>query len=228
MALAVPDGKRLWSFQATAAATSVLGEPAPAYSDGLVVGGFGSGDLVALRAESGSLAWSDSLAAARGQTSLAELSAIRALPVIVDNVVYAIGVGGLMLALDLRSGRRLWEREIAGQYTPWVAGGWIFVLNQDQMLVCLDRADGHVRWTSQMPHYEEPEKERDPIYWVGPTLGGQSLYLAGSTEKLIAVNPANGDIVHEEDLPAKASVALVAAMGKLFVVTDDATLSALG
>ena len=89
-----PDGKRLWNYQATSAATSVLGEPAPAYSDGLVVGGFGSGDLVTLRADTGTLAWSDSLAAARGRTSLADLSAIRALPVISNNVVYAIGVGG--------------------------------------------------------------------------------------------------------------------------------------
>jgi outer membrane protein assembly factor BamB len=228
VALSTPDGKRLWSYQATAAATSVLGEPAPAYSDGLVVGGFGSGDLVALRAESGTLAWSDSLAAARGQNSLADLSAIRALPVIVDNVVYAIGVGGLMLALDLRSGRRLWERDIAGNYTPWVAGGWIFLLNQDQLLICLDRTDGHVRWTSQMPQYGEPEKQRDPIYWVGPLLGSGILYLPGSTQKILAVSSSNGDILGEYDLPDKATVSPVAAMGKLFIVTNDATLSVLG
>ncbi len=135
---------------------------------------------------------------------------------------------GLMLALDLRSGRRLWEREVAGQYAPWVAGGWIFVLNQDQLLVCLDRADGHVRWISQLPQYEEPERQRDPIYWVGPLLGSNTLYLAGSTEKLIGVNPSTGDIVSQHDLPAKASVSPVAAMGKLFIVTDDGSLSAFG
>ncbi len=63
LAFSTSDGKRLWSFQATAPATSVLGAPAPAYADGLVVGGFGSGDLVTLRADTGTLAWSDSLAA---------------------------------------------------------------------------------------------------------------------------------------------------------------------
>ena len=110
LALSTADGKQMWSFQATAAATIVLGEPAPAFSDGLVVAGFGSGDLVAIRADTGTLAWSDNLAGARGRNSLSDLSAIRALPVILDNVVYAIGVGGLFLALDLRSGRRLWER----------------------------------------------------------------------------------------------------------------------
>ncbi len=158
VALGTTDGKRLWSYQATAAATMVLGEPAPAYSDGLLVGGFGSGDLVALRADSGTLAWSDSLAAVRGRNSLLDLSAVRGLPVIVDGVVYAIGVGGLMLALDLRSGRRIWERDIGGQYTPWIAGDWIFVLTQEQELFCLSRADGRVRWRSQLPRYENVER----------------------------------------------------------------------
>ena len=228
LALSTTDGKRLWSYQATAIATSVLGEPAPAYTDGLVVGGFGSGDLVTLRADTGTMAWSDSLASARGRNSLADLSAIRGLPVIADNTVYAIGVGGVLLALDLRSGRRLWEREASGQHTPWVAGDWIFVLTEDQTLACLSRADGRVRWLSQLPRYADVEKSRNPIFWTGPLLGGQYLYCAGSTEKLIAVNPITGDVLGQQDLPDKVSVGMVAAGGKLLVVTDDSTLSALG
>jgi outer membrane protein assembly factor BamB len=226
--LALADGKRLWSYQATPSATIVLGEPAPAYADGLVVAGFGSGDLVALRADSGTLAWSDSLAAARGRTSLADLSAIRALPVIASGTVYAIGIGGVMLAIDLRSGRRLWEREAAGLQTPWIAGDWMFVLTDQQVLACLSHADGRVRWVSQLPRYANEEKSRDAIYWTGPVLGGKYLYLAGSTEKLIAVNAMTGDVLGEQDLPDQVSVGMVVAGGKLFVVTDDSTLTALG
>jgi outer membrane protein assembly factor BamB len=226
--LSITDGKRLWNYQATSSATIVLGEPAPAYSDGLVVAGFGSGDLLALRADSGTIAWSDSLAAARGRTSLADLSAIRALPVISNNTVYAIGIGGLMVAIDLRSGRRLWERQAAGLQTPWVAGDWIFVLTDQQILVCLSRIDGRVRWLSPLPRYENEARSQDPIYWTGPLLGGQYLYLAGSTQKLLAVNAITGEVLGQQDLPDKVSVSMVAAGGKLFVVTDDSSLTALG
>ena len=226
--LSITDGARLWSYQATNSATIVLGEPAPAYFDGLVVGGFGSGDIVALRADSGTLAWSDSLGAERGRTSLADLSAIRAMPVIADATVYAVGEGGLILALDLRSGRRLWEREAAGQNTPWVAGDWVFVLTLDQQLACLSRADGRVRWLTQVQRYANLEKSRGAIYWTGPLLGGQYLYLAGTTDKLIAVNAATGEILGEQELPDHVSTGLVAAAGKLFVITDDATLTAFG
>jgi outer membrane protein assembly factor BamB len=228
VALRADKGTRLWNYQATATPTSVLGEPAPAYADGTLVCGFGSGDLVALRADSGTLAWSDSLGAARGRNSLLDLSAIRALPLIANNVVYAIGMGGLMLALDLRSGRRLWERDIGSLNTPWLAGDWIFVITLNQTLVCLNRADGHVRWISQIPRYENVEKQTDPIFWTGPFLGGDYLYLAGSTAKMIAVNPANGEILGEQELVDKIAVAPVGALGRMYIVTDDGTLSAFG
>ena len=45
---------------------SVLGRPAPAYADGLVVAGFGSGELATLRADSGTVVWTDSLATSAG------------------------------------------------------------------------------------------------------------------------------------------------------------------
>ncbi len=228
LAFDAATGKRLWSYQATAADTSVLGVAAPGYSDGFIVAGFGSGDLVALRAESGTLAWTDSLAAARGRNSLLDLSAVRAAPVIANGIVYAISLGGVMVAIDLRSGRRLWERQIAGQYTPWLAGDWLFVVTEEQMLLCINRNDGRVRWASQLPHYGNPEKERDPIYWSGPLLSGQYLYLVGTTEALLAVNAVTGEVLGQQDLPDPPSFAPVAAMGKMFIVTTDGTLSALG
>ena len=226
LALSTTDGKQIWYYQASAAATIVLGEPAPAYSDGLIVAGFGSGDLIALRAESGTLAWSDSLAGGRGRSTLSDLSAIRALPVIVDSVVYAIGVGGLFVAIDLRSGRRIWEREASGQNTPAISGDWIFILTLDQQLFCVGRADGRIRWMTQLARFENVAKSRDPIYWTGPLLGGGHLYLAGSTERLTAINPQTGEVLGQQNLPAAVSVGLVAAGGKMFVVTDDSSLTA--
>ena len=44
-----------------------------------------------------------------------------------------------MVCLDLRSGRRLWEREVGGSETPWLAGDWLFVQTLDQSLQDLVR-----------------------------------------------------------------------------------------
>lgn len=226
-ALAVDDGHRLWGFQARAPETGVLGLPAPAYSDGLVVAGFGAGDLVALRASSGSVAWSDSLAATGGRNSLLDLSAVRGLPVVADGRVYAGSLGGLTLALDVRTGRRLWEREIATGDTPWLAGDWLFLLATSGHLAALSRADGRIAWVTELPQFEDEEKKKKPIHWVGPVLAGERLFLGSSNELGLSVSPTTGEIIGRQALSGALSVAPSVAGGTVFVITDDATLVAL-
>jgi outer membrane protein assembly factor BamB len=226
LSLKAADGARQWSYQAASSATTVLAQSAPAYSDGLVVAGFGSGDLAAVRAESGGLAWTDSLASARGRNSLVDLAAVRGLPVVDRGRVFAIGVGGLLVSLDLRSGRRLWEREAGGLETPWLAGDTLFVQTLDQTLAAIGREDGKLRWLTDLPRYDNPEKRRDPLFWTGPILAGGRLVLAGSNETALSVNPADGRIIGQQDLRGAAAVTPIAAAGTLFILTDDGSLQA--
>jgi outer membrane protein assembly factor BamB len=227
LALATTDGGKQWSFQSPETPTSMLGLPSPAYADGLVVAGFGSGDLVCLRADSGAVTWTDGLASSHGRASLLDFSAIHGLPVIDQGQVYAVGLGGLLVALDLRSGRRLWEREIASEQTPWLAGDWLFVVTPDQVLGAVNRTDGTVAWTAQLPQFENPKDKENPITWYGPVLGGGRLLLAGSGRALLEVNPATGATLATRDLPAPAALPPVVAGRTVFVVLDDGTLLAL-
>ena len=223
---AMAKGERQWSYQASEAATTLLGQAAPAFEAGIVVAGFGSGDLLGLRADSGALAWSDSLSTGRGRNSLVDLSSIVALPVIDEGRVYAIGGGGLLVALDLRSGRRLWERDVGGLQTPCLAGTWLFVQTSDQALAAISRDDGRVRWVTDLPRYDNPEKRRDPLFWTGPILVGNKLILAGSNGHAVSVDPVTGRELGRIDLPDAAAVAPVAAAGTLLMVADDGTLQA--
>jgi outer membrane protein assembly factor BamB len=225
--LSATDGKQLWAYQGPTAVTSVLGQPAPAYADGLVVAGFGSGELATLRVETGAVAWTDSLAAAAGHNSLSDLSAIRGRPVIVNGRVYAIGLGALCLGVDLRTGRRLWERDVASTDSPWVAGDWMFILSSDLQVAAVNIQDGRVAWVSDLPRYENEEKKRDPITWFGPVLAGDRLIVAGTNSQALAISPYTGEILGKQELPGPASLAPVVAGGTVYVVTDDASLLAL-
>ena len=226
LALDIADGRTIWSYHAQSATTSLLGQPAPAYADGLVVAGFGSGELAALRADSGGVAWTDSLAAV-GQSSVTELSAIRGLPVIANGRVYAIGLGGLCLSIDLRSGRRLWEREIGGSDNPWIAGDWLFIVSTNQQITALNRADGRPAWVTDLPKFENEEKKRDPIHWFGPVLVGDRLVVAGNNSQAMAISPYTGEVLGTQDLSGAASLAPAVADGTLFIVTDNGSVTAL-
>ena len=226
VALDAKTGERAWQYQGNTIATTLLGLSAPAVAEGLVVAGFGSGEIVAVREDSGALAWSDSLASARGRNSLVDLSAVRGLPVIDQGRVYAIGAGGLLLSLDLRTGRRLWEREVGGTQTPWLAGDWLFVQTSDQALVAIRTSDGRLRWVTDLPRFENEAKKSDVIFWTGPVLVGNKLVLAGSNEQAVSVNPVTGKILGLENLRGAATVTPVAAGGTLLILTEDATLQA--
>jgi outer membrane protein assembly factor BamB len=227
VALTTENGRQLWDHQATNPTTSVLGTAAPAFTDGLVVTGFGSGELTALRAESGTVVWSDSLAATLVGGGIADFSAIRGLPVITGGRVYAIGMGGLMIANDLPTGRRLWERQVGGEDNPWVAGSWLFVVSLNQRMAAINRDDGRVAWVSDLPRWEDPDKQKDPITWYGPLLVGDRLVVAGTSELALAVSPYTGEILGRQQLSGNASLGPIAAAGTVFVITDDGRLLAM-
>ena len=230
IALSAKDGSKAWSYQAQAPDTPVLGLPSPAYADGLVVAGFGAGDLICLRATSGAVTWTDNLSSIRGRVSMVDLAAIHGMPVIDESRVIATGLGGLLVSIDLRSGRRLWERDIASDQTPWVAGDWIFVLSTEQELACFNRQDGAVAWVTQLPQWQDEKLLQGPIRWIGPALAGDRLIVAGSSDdaqSALAVSPYTGRIIGQQDLSAPPSVPPVVAEGTVFIVTNDGDLLAL-
>jgi len=227
VALASSDGHTLWSHRASTPTTSLLGRPAPAYSRGLIVGGFGSGELSALRADSGRVAWTDGLGATRGRSSIADLLSIRGAPVISDGRVYAISMGGLLAAIDLPTGRRLWERQIAGADAPLVAGDWLFVISVDQEMTAINALDGRIAWITALPRWDNPEKQRDALTWFGPLLVSDRLVVTGTNGEALSISPYTGEIIGRQPLSGAASpVPPLLADGTLLVVSDDGRVTA--
>jgi len=227
LALDAKDGRELWKYQAQDAVTALLGQPAPAFAEGLIVAGFGSGELTALRADAGSVVWTDTLAAA-GQDTLADIASIRGNTVIRGGRVFAMGMGGITLALDLHAGRRLWERAVGGLNGPWIAGDWLFVLTLDQVMAALRAVDGQVAWASPMPAYNNPKDQSGPLTWFGPVLAGDRLVAAGTSGEALAVSPYTGQILGRQKLPASAApVQPAVADGTVLLVAEDGRLMAL-
>lgn len=227
LALDASNGRELWKYQAQNATTALLGQPAPAFAEGLIVAGFGSGELTALRADGGSVVWTDILAAA-GPGTLADIASIRGNPVISGGRVFAVGMGGITVALDLHAGRRLWERPVGGEDGAWIAGDWLFVVTLDQVLAALHAADGRVGWASPLPAYNDPKDQTGPLTWFGPVLAGDRLVVAGTSAQALAVSPYTGRILGRQRLPASAApVQPAVADGTVLLVAEDGRLIAL-
>ncbi|MBB4633230.1 PQQ-like beta-propeller repeat protein [Sphingosinicella soli] len=224
--LSTATGETLWENAATVEPAGLLGTASPAIALGTAVVGFSSGELLALRIENGRSVWQDALNRTGSTTSLAALSDIDAPAVISDGRVYAIGHGGRMVALDLSTGQRVWERNLAGTSMPWVAGEYIFAVTVDGELVAVQRADGRVRWVTQLQRWRNVEKRKNPIMWQGPVLASDRLYLVNSEGDLVTVSPTDGTVLSTTGVAKDIFIQPAVADNTLYILSEDGRLSA--
>ncbi|MCG8510882.1 MAG: PQQ-like beta-propeller repeat protein, partial [Rhodospirillales bacterium] len=220
-------GETLWTYNAITETATLLGGASPAVDAGVIVAPFSSGELVAMRVESGREIWSESLSSIRRTDVVSTLSHIRGRPIIDRGRVYAVSHGGLMAAIDLNSGQRIWDKEIGGPESPWIGGDYLFVLTNEAELLCLSRNTGRIFWIQSLPKYEDEEDKENPIIWTGPILASDRLVVAGSHGYAYAVSPYSGRLLGSQEMPDGVSVPPIVANGGLFVLTDDASLVAL-
>jgi outer membrane protein assembly factor BamB len=225
-ALNPADGKVRWNAAGTFETSGVFGAAAPAAAQGTVVAGFSSGELTAYRYENGRTVWQDALTRTSISTAVATISDIDAEPVIDQGRVYALGQGGRMVALELNTGQRIWEINVAGISTPWVAGEWIFAVTDQGQLMALARATGRVKWLTQLPRYRDEEDKKGTISWVGPVLAGDRLIVANSRGQIVNVSPLDGSVQSTVETKMPITLPLVVAGSTLYVLHDEGRLTA--
>ena len=225
-ALNAETGETLWNHSGIEEPTNLLGSASPAVDSGIVVVPYSSGELVALRIENGQELWNESLAGQRRTRGTTTMSAIRGRPIIDRGVVYATGFGGVTAAINIRTGRRIWDREIASIESPWIAGDYLFLLSVNAELVALNRADGRIHWVTQLPEWEDPEDHTGRIIWTGPILVSDRLIVAASTGEAWSVSPYSGRLMGKVGLPDGVTVGPIAAGNTVYFLSDDAELVA--
>lgn len=226
MALATDDGRILWTHAGVEETASLLGGAAPAVDNGMVVMAYSSGELMALRDDTGAPLWSDAILGARRTDAAASLADIRARPVIDNNRLFVVGHSGLLVGIDLRTGDRAWELELAGLQQPWIAGGVLYAISIQNDLVAVESQTGRILWVLELASWENPEKRSGRIVWAGPTLASDRLIVTGSHGVALSVSPYTGEVLGRVNLPHGISLAPAVADGTLYFLTDDADLIA--
>ncbi len=224
--LDIRDGSLLWQESGSSTQAGVFGVAAPAAGQGSVIAGYSSGELSAYRYENGRTLWADALARTSISTSVGSLTDIDADPIIDSGRVYALGQGGRMAAYELVTGQRVWELNLAGISTPAIAGEWIFTLTDDARLLAIARTTGKVRWINQLQQFRDEEDREDPIFWTGPVLAGNQLWVASSRGLLYKVSVGEGSANQYADLDQPVSLPPVVANNMLYVMDDSGRIHA--
>ena len=220
------NGQTLWTHSGIEETTDLIGGASPAVDAGVIVVPYSSGEIVALKIENGKELWSDSLAAGRRTDSTSTLSSIRGRPIIDRGIVIVISNSGQFTAINLRTGKRIWERNIAGIESPWVAGEFIFVLTNNSELVALSRKKGIIYWVTHLPQWEDQEDRTGKILWTGPVLASDRLIVTGSTGEALSISPYNGRILGKVEMPDGVTIGPIVAQNSIYFLSDDADLVA--
>jgi outer membrane protein assembly factor BamB len=226
-ALDEKTGENLWSHVGIAENAEMMGAASPAVIGDVVVVAYSSGELFALRVENGRVAWTDSLTRTGRMTPLSSLNDIDGSPVVYHGRVYAISHSGRMVAIDLRSGARVWERNVAGVQTPWIAGDFIYIVTVQGDVVCLSARSGRVRWVTPLQRFKNVKKKKGAIRWTGPVLAGDRLVVASSHGYVVSLSPYDGKPLGAAKLSSSVFLSPIVANDTLYILTDKAQLYAL-
>ncbi|MAP51403.1 MAG: pyrrolo-quinoline quinone, partial [Rhodospirillaceae bacterium] len=202
LAFSASTGVSLWSHNGMIANAALLGAASPAIKNNKVILAYSSGELYALQTNNGRIFWGDNLSVKRGGSGVARISHVRGNPVIDENMVFATSHSGRLLALELKTGRRLWQLPIASRVMPWVAGNYLYIVTTGRQLICLTKRDGRVKWITNLPEFSLKDSlplktEKIVVEYSEPVLAGDRLIIASSIGKIYSVSPYTGQILGE-------------------------------
>lgn len=226
-AVDLETGTVAWTDQAISETARVLGSPSVAAIEDFIIAPYSSGEVIAYRAANGRRLWTDAISQAGRFTPISEINDIGARPVLYGGLVFASSQSGTTVAIDGRSGNRVWTQPIGSTQAPAIAGNVMFVLGVDGQLAALKPDTGEAYWVKQLTVFEKEKKKKKRISYAGPIVASDRVVLVASTGELLAFSPQTGEEVGSLNLKQTIYIEPIAADGKLLVLTDDGRLIAV-
>ena len=140
------DGTRKWVYERVNPALTLRSSVGVVVDSGAVYAGFAGGKLVAIRADNGKLLWESTIAQPKGVTEIERIADITSLPVVDGPVVYAVAYQGKIAAVDRRSGKVVWNRDISSFSGLNAEDGKLFVSHTLGAVYSLDYETGKTFW----------------------------------------------------------------------------------
>ena len=226
-ALDLETGETDWSDQAIAESARVLGSPSPAAIEDFVIAPYSSGEIIAYLANNGRRLWTDAISQAGRFTPISEINDIGSRPVLAGGLVFASSQSGITVAIDGRSGNRVWARPIGSTQAPALSGKFLFVIGTNATLSALDAGSGDAYWVTELPQYKNEKKKKKRISYSGPLLASGRILIVSSYGELLAFDPQTGEQTASLDIKDTTYIEPIAVQGKVFLLTDEAKLVAI-
>jgi outer membrane protein assembly factor BamB len=123
--------------------------------------------------------------------------------------IYAATGFGTIVALDPRSGKKLWERNIGVPFraSPTAAADRVYAVSIEGGVYSLSGADGAENWT-----YRGIPEKASIISNASPAVDGDTVVVPFSSGEVIGLRASNGQVIWTDSLARTRSASSLAAM----------------
>ena len=140
--------------------------------------------------------------------------------VAMDSLAYMSTLDGQLCAVDILSGRVVWQATVGGDCwtSPAVADGRVFVTTSNGSLEAFDAASGDRLW----------QWSSDGVMTVPATVVGQVVVVATLTGQVVSLDAATGELMYERRLSRGVDQPVVTDGHRIFVATKAGRIICFG
>lgn len=144
--LGAADGKTAWVDQRTHPPLTVRNASGGVVSRGGLLVGTPGGRLLAIDAQTGTIAWDAAVATPKGATELERIADITSLPYVEERQVCAVAYQGRVACFEIVRGTLLWSRDLSSLTGLAGDGRNLYVTDDKGSVHALDKASGASVW----------------------------------------------------------------------------------
>ena len=211
-------GEVRWTYTSDVPVLTLRGTGTPMILGDNAIAGFADGKVVAINLRSGNVAWEVRVAIPQGRSEIERIVDIDGSMAVQSNELYVASYQGRLAAIDTRSGRRLWQRNVSSVSGVGVGFGNVYVADDDGTVSAFLRNGQGVRWQNIDLGFRDLSR---------PTPVSSYVAVVDFEGYLHLLSQVDGEIVGRTKVDSSGARADMLTRGnRLFVFTNDGALKA--
>jgi outer membrane protein assembly factor BamB len=148
-------GEKLWVFNSNVPVLTVRGTSTPILSNNMVYVGFASGRVLSLESTTGAVAWEARVAIPQGRSEIERIVDVDGTMLLAGKELYAASYQGRLVAIDVGSGRKLWQQDVSSFAGVSQGFGNVYVTDENGTVLAYLRNGQGERWSQTALGYRE-------------------------------------------------------------------------
>ena len=211
-------GKLLWTYDSKVPVLTIRGTSVPIMENNRIYAGFANGRVLAFDPQTGSILWEVRAAIPQGRSEIERIVDVDGTMELAGNELYAVSYQGSVVAIDVKSGRKIWQQKASSFSGVSLGFGNVYAADENGTLNAFMRNGEGVRWSQGALGYRQLSR---------PTPVGSYVTVGDFEGYLHVLSQVDGDFVGRIRVDSDGVRAdMLSEDGILYVFANDGELVA--